>query len=128
LPTSVNVKGSKGQAGLTNLGWWGIDVKPQQYTGSFYVKGAYNGSFTASLQSARTGKVFASAKIASHSVEDKWVQHRFTLVPHSAAPDTNNTFSIRFIYRKLKTVHWTSTSSACSRLPGTTARTDFGEI
>ena len=26
LPTSVNVKGSKGQAGLTNLGWWGIDV------------------------------------------------------------------------------------------------------
>ncbi|GIJ98194.1 hypothetical protein Aspvir_000309 [Aspergillus viridinutans] len=96
LPTSVNVKGGKGQAGLTNLGWWGIDVKPQQYTGSFYVKGAYNGSFTALLQSARTGKVFASAKIASHSVEDKWVQHSFTLVPHSAAPDTNNTFSITF--------------------------------
>ncbi|KAH2328708.1 hypothetical protein KXW30_005350 [Aspergillus fumigatus] len=69
---------------------------PQKYTGSFYVKGAYNGSFTASLQSARTGKVFASAKIASHSVEDKWVQHSFTLVPHSAAPDTNNTFSLTF--------------------------------
>ncbi|KAK9645046.1 hypothetical protein V6Z96_007900 [Aspergillus fumigatus] len=103
LPTSVNVKGSKGQAGLTNLGWWGIDVRPQKYTGSFYVKGAYNGSFTASLQSARTGKVFASAKIASHSVEDKWVQHSFTLVPHSAAPDTNNTFSLTLIHRKRKT-------------------------
>lgn len=96
LPTSVNVKGSKGLAGLTNLGWWGIDVKPQKYTGSFYVKGTYNGVFTASLQSATTGKVFASAKIASRCVEGEWVQHNFILVPHSAAPDTNNTFSLTF--------------------------------
>ncbi|RHZ73114.1 hypothetical protein CDV55_108270 [Aspergillus turcosus] len=96
LPTSVNVKGSKGLAGLTNLGWWGIDVKPQKYTGSFYVKGTYSGSFTASLQSATTGKVLASAKIASRCVADEWVQHNFILVPHSAAPDTNNTFSLTF--------------------------------
>jgi hypothetical protein len=33
LPTSVNVKGS-GTAGLSNVGFWGIDVRPQKYSGS----------------------------------------------------------------------------------------------
>ncbi|EAW14375.1 alpha-L-arabinofuranosidase A [Aspergillus clavatus NRRL 1] len=96
LPTSVNVKGSKGEVGLANSGWWGIDVRPQKYTGPFYVKGAYMGSFTASLQSSTNGKVFARTKVTSHSVGDEWTQHSFTLVPHSPPPNTNNTFSITF--------------------------------
>ncbi|KAI9037472.1 alpha-L-arabinofuranosidase A [Aspergillus affinis] len=96
LPTSVNVKGSRGKAGLTNLGWWGIDVKKQKYTGSFYVKGAYKGSFTASIQSNSTGEVFASTKVKSKSVRGEWTQHEFTLTPRKAAPNTKNTFSISF--------------------------------
>lgn len=94
LPTSVNVKGT-GTAGLTNAGFWGIDVRPQKYTGSFYVKGSYKGSFTASLLSS-SGKALATAKIASKSVANNWVQHEFVLTPKAKAANSNNTFSITF--------------------------------
>lgn len=97
LPTSMNVQGTNDQAGFANLGWWGIDVQPQEYAGSFYVKGAYEGQFEASLQSATTGEVFATVKIPSQSVADKWTQHVFTLTPHVAARDVNNTFSLTFV-------------------------------
>jgi alpha-L-arabinofuranosidase len=96
LPTSVNVKGSEGRIGLANSGWWGIKVEPKQYTGSFYVRGTYNGNFTASLQSFTSDKVFASAEIVSESVGNLWTQHNFTLNPVSTASDLNNTFSITF--------------------------------
>lgn len=95
LPTSVRVKGGK-TAGLTNAGFWGIDVRPQKYTGSFYVKGSYDGSFTASLQSVTSGKTLASVEVASMSVANEWVQHEFTLFPTTTASDTNNTFSLTF--------------------------------
>lgn len=95
LPTSVRVKGS-GTAGLTNAGFWGIDVRPQIYTGSFYVKGPYKGSFTASLQSATSGETLARVKVASKSVASEWVQHDFILIPWTTASDTNNTFSLTF--------------------------------
>ncbi|KKK21748.1 alpha-L-arabinofuranosidase A [Aspergillus ochraceoroseus] len=96
LPTSLNAKGKMGKAGFTNLGWWGLAVSTQKYSGSFYVKGSYKGAFTASLQSASTGQVFASTNIASKSVANGWTQHHFTLYPRKNAPDTNNTFSITF--------------------------------
>lgn len=94
LPTSVRVEG-KGTSGLSNAGFWGIDVRPQKYSGSFYVKGSYKGSFTASLQSS-TGEVFAYTKVASKSVANDWVQHEFTLTPTKKASNTNNTFSLTF--------------------------------
>lgn len=94
LPTSVRVKG-KGTAGLTNAGFWGIDVRPQKYSGSFYVKGSYSGSFTAALSSS-DGKTLASTKVKSKSVAGKWVQHEFTLTAKSTASNTNNTFSLSF--------------------------------
>ncbi|KAJ5706720.1 hypothetical protein N7488_006521 [Penicillium malachiteum] len=94
LPTSVNVKGS-GTIGFTNVGFWGIDVQPQKYTGTFYVKGSYSGSFKASLQSS-SGKVFASAEITSKSVSSKWVQHEFTLTPKTTASTVDNVFSLTF--------------------------------
>ncbi|KAK5652000.1 hypothetical protein OQA88_10903 [Cercophora sp. LCS_1] len=97
LPTSVQVSGSKGAIGLANSGYWGIDVKKQKYTGSFYVKGAYDGTFTASLQSALGEKeVFGSVEIASQSVAGEWTQHNFTLVPTKDAANSNNTFSLTF--------------------------------
>jgi alpha-N-arabinofuranosidase len=94
LPTSVRVKG-KGTSGLSNSGFWGIDVRPQKYSGSFYVKGSYKGAFTASLQSS-SGQVFASAQVASKSVANDWVQHEFTLTPKKAASSSNNTFVLTF--------------------------------
>ncbi|KAJ5953066.1 Glycoside hydrolase superfamily [Penicillium vulpinum] len=94
LPTSVNVKGS-GTAGLSNAGFWGIDVRRQKYTGSFYVKGSYKGSFTASLLSS-SGKILATTKITSKTVANRWVQHRFVLTPKEKSADTKNTFSLTF--------------------------------
>ncbi|KAJ5698819.1 hypothetical protein N7462_000824 [Penicillium macrosclerotiorum] len=95
LPTSVRVKG-KGTSGFSNSGFWGIDVRPQKYSGSFYVKGSYSGAFTAYLKSATTGEVWASAKVSSKSVAKEWVQHEFVLTPSKKAPNSNNTFSLTF--------------------------------
>ncbi|KAJ5555861.1 Glycoside hydrolase superfamily [Penicillium sp. DV-2018c] len=94
LPNSVNVKGS-GTVGLANSGFWGIDVRPQNYTGSFYVKGSYSGSFNASLLSS-TGEILATTKIASRCSANEWVQHEFVLHPEKKALDTNNLFSLTF--------------------------------
>lgn len=81
---------------LVNEGWWGIDVKPQTYTGSFYVKGTYQGQFLASLQSTTSGNTLALTNITSRSVADAWTQHNFTLNPTNASSDTNNTFSLAY--------------------------------
>ncbi|KAJ5183920.1 hypothetical protein N7492_001536 [Penicillium capsulatum] len=86
LPASVKVKG-KGTAG--------IDVRPQKYYGSFYVKGSYSGVFPASLQSS-TGKTLASVNVSSKSVADDWAQHEFSLTPKKSAANIKNTFSLTF--------------------------------
>ena len=98
LPYSMNVAAgsSAGKAGFANSGYWGMDVKVQTYTGSFYVKGSYKGSFTASLQSNLTGETFGSVDVVSQSVAGEWTQHNFTLVPLKAAQNSNNTFAITF--------------------------------
>lgn len=98
LPVSMNVEaGSEaGSIGFSNDGYWGIDVKKQKYTGSFWVKGAYEGTFTASLQSALSDDVFGSVEIESKAVSDEWVEHEIELVPELDAPNSNNTFAITF--------------------------------
>lgn len=88
--------GGSNTIGIYNTGWWGFSVKPQTYTGSFYVKGDYSGQFVASFVSNATGQSLASVSIVSESVSNSWTQHNFTLVPTAAAPDSNNTFSITF--------------------------------
>jgi alpha-N-arabinofuranosidase len=82
--------------GFQNDGYWGMDVKQQTYTGSFWVKGGYSGTFTASLRSNLTEGVFGSIEIPSKAVQGEWVEHEFELVPEKDAPSTNNTFGIMF--------------------------------
>ena len=82
--------------GFANDGYWGISVTQQTYTGSFWVKGAYEGNFTASFQSALTDDVFASVEVESKSVSDEWVEHEVVLIPEVDAPNVNNTFAITF--------------------------------
>jgi len=99
LPTSVRVStnGTKtGSVGFGNEGFWGIDVKVQQYNGSFWVKGAYTGTFTASLRSNLTNQTFGSVQIQGTTSANAWTQHNFTLTPDTAAPNSNNTFVITF--------------------------------
>jgi alpha-N-arabinofuranosidase len=100
LPASINVApgsdSGTGKIGLLNPGWWGIDVKPQTYSGSFWAMGSYQGSFTVKLQSKLTDDIFASLDIASSCVPGKWVEHKFELEPTYAATNVNNTFAIEF--------------------------------
>ncbi|KAF1936247.1 alpha-N-arabinofuranosidase A precursor [Clathrospora elynae] len=98
LPASMHVAAGNGsgEVGFKNDGYWGMDVQVQTYTGSFWVKGAYNGSFTATLASNLTGDVFGSIEVPSQSVADVWTEHTFELVPNMAASNSNNTFAITF--------------------------------
>lgn len=99
LPASLRVtagSSSTGKVGFTNDGYWGMSVSQQKYTGSFWVKGAYSGSFTASLQSDLTDDVFGSVDVVSTAVEDEWTEHVFELVPTVDAPSSNNSFSLTF--------------------------------
>lgn len=99
LPTSIRVlsKGTKtGQIGFGNEGWWGIDVRVQKYNGSFWVKSAYSGNYTASLQSNLTNQIFGSVEIQSSSSSSGWAQHNFTLTLEIAASNSNNTFVVTF--------------------------------
>ncbi|KAK3329952.1 alpha-L-arabinofuranosidase A [Apodospora peruviana] len=95
LPRSMTVTGGSGTVGFSNPGWWGIDIKVQPYTGSFYVRGDYTGTFKASFQSA-TGEVLGSVEIASASTASGWTQHNFTLIPSKAAGDSKNTFTVTY--------------------------------
>lgn len=98
LPASMRVTtgNGTGKTGFKNEGYWGIDVKQHKYTGSFWVKGAYEGSFTASLESNLTSDVFGSVDVPSKSVADEWTEHTFELTPKKDAPSSNNTFSVTF--------------------------------
>ncbi|KAI5921052.1 alpha-L-arabinofuranosidase [Camillea tinctor] len=99
LTTSMNVAVSKSEGtevGFFNVGFWGMDVKIQKYTGSFWVKGGYTGSFTASLRSNLTGEEFGSVSIPSQSQNDQWTEHSFELTPSKSASNSNNTFAITF--------------------------------
>lgn len=103
IPYSMNVvapSSSKKKVGFANDGYWGMDVKRQKYTGSFYVKGDYQGkSFTASLQSALNGEVFGTTEVPvkkDKKAGNEWVKYDFNLIPRKAASNSNNTFAITF--------------------------------
>lgn len=96
LPASLRVSGDGEAVGFENEGYWGMDVKQQKYTGSFWVRGGYQGQFTASLQSNLTDDVFGSTTIESKCAAGKWVEHTYELTPDLDAPNSNNTLAITF--------------------------------
>lgn len=81
LPTSVAVQGVTAgeEIGISNPGWWGIEVKQQTYKGTFWVLGDYEGEFTVALRSNTTGEIYASTLIPSASQADGWTKHDFTI-------------------------------------------------
>ena len=99
LPYSVKVAtgGATGQVGLANPGWQGIPVTPQVYSGSFQVRGPYQGSFTVALVSTtEPGTTFASTDIPVSAHADVWTEVTYQLTPPAAAPNVNNSLSITF--------------------------------
>ncbi|EPS25343.1 putative alpha-L-arabinofuranosidase [Penicillium oxalicum 114-2] len=99
LPYNLHVarpENRSGIIGFANNGWWGISVKPQRYTGSFFVRGDYSGDFTVSLQSTLSSQTFASVHVRSRSTAHVWTKHQFSFTTRQAASNTNNSFSITF--------------------------------
>ncbi|KAK4458635.1 alpha-L-arabinofuranosidase A [Cladorrhinum samala] len=105
LPYSVNVVSSSSSSGssnknkkdkkvgIVNDGYWGIDVRPQRYTGSFWVKGGYKGEYEVSLRSKITGEIFGKTKIKGDKKEG-WREKEFEIWPEKKAANTNNTFVV----------------------------------
>ncbi len=68
------------QAGILNVGWWGMALRPgTAYKGSFYAKAGSGdlGPVTVSLVGNDSGKVLATATVPALSTE--WKQYEFTL-------------------------------------------------
>lgn len=58
LSNSLLVQSGYGPGvGIQDLGWWGIEVKPQTYVGSFWAQGVHYSNYTVTLRSASTGQV-----------------------------------------------------------------------
>jgi alpha-N-arabinofuranosidase len=94
LKTSLRLdveKASPGnEAGVLNVGYWGMPVRPNtEYKGSFYARagGSEMGAVTVSLVGDESGKAVATASISGIGTD--WKQYQFTLksglVPVSAA-------------------------------------------
>jgi alpha-N-arabinofuranosidase len=71
---------SQNQAGVLNVGYWGMPVRPDSvYKGSFYAKADSGdiGGVNVSLVSDDTGKAVATATVPSLTTD--WKQYEFTL-------------------------------------------------
>ena len=98
LPQSMNIAfpGTAGVVGFSNPGYWGIEVSPQKYTGSFYVEGDFTGDIVASFVSDLTGQVFTTTNVTVKSTSGQWTQYNYTLNPTTSASNTNNSLAITF--------------------------------
>ena len=93
-----------GRVGVLNTGFWGMDVVPQTYTGSFYIN-AVNKTYppsnttdiTVDIRSNLTDDIWVSKTISSfHIGTFRYAQVNFTLQNNATAPNANNTFAITF--------------------------------
>ncbi|KAF2396417.1 glycoside hydrolase [Trichodelitschia bisporula] len=105
LPVNLQVdvpQGARGEVGFQNTGWWGIDVRRQTYTASFYVlanepkqKGRA-ASLRASIRS-KTGTQFGSAAVAKRVWPTaEWTRVELPITVTQKASNENNTFVVTF--------------------------------
>jgi alpha-N-arabinofuranosidase len=94
LPTSLKVEieqaDSKNQAGVLNVGWWGMALKPNNtYTGSLYAKADTDiGPLAVTLVNDDSGKAVASSSVSG--VGTDWKQYTFTLKTGAIQPSSRN--------------------------------------
>jgi alpha-L-arabinofuranosidase len=80
LKVTIQRADAKNQAGLANIGYWGMAVRGNEnYQCSFYAKAdaGLTGPFTARLVSDRTGAVLAQASVPA--ISGDWQQYKLTL-------------------------------------------------
>ena len=91
LKLEVTRADSQNQAGVLNVGYWGMPVRPDTvYKGSFYAKAdsADVGAVTVSLVSDTTGKAVATATVPG--LTTSWKQYEFTLKTGALQPSAAN--------------------------------------
>lgn len=93
LPTSLRITvtaASKGsEAGVSNVGYWGIPVRPHtSYHGSFYAKSEGVGPVTAKLVSDDTGAVLAETTVDVDGTA--WKQYTYELKVNAATESMKN--------------------------------------
>jgi alpha-N-arabinofuranosidase len=80
LRLDVEKAGTGNEAGVLNVGYWGMAVRPNtEYKGSFYAKAGDSdiGPVTVSLVGDQSGKAVATANVSGIGTE--WKLHQFTL-------------------------------------------------
>ena len=79
------------QAGISNLGYWGIPVRPNTtYQGSFYAKAGDSsiGPIMVRIINEETSKVLASTTVAG--ISSDWKQYKFSLRSDSSVASAHN--------------------------------------
>jgi alpha-N-arabinofuranosidase len=83
------------QAGILNVGWWGMAIKANtMYKGSFYAKADSPalGPITINLVNDKTGKAVATATV--DAISNEWKQYPFTLKSGAIEPSASNHLAI----------------------------------
>ncbi|KAJ7512579.1 alfa-L-arabinofuranosidase precursor [Mycena galericulata] len=101
LPNSLQVtipRGTTGQVGVGNEGYWGIKVAAQStYTASFHYRfpkaSSFKGRVTVGLQTD-TGKSLFSTSVPITAASTEWKLVNVTLRPTTSAASTANNFTV----------------------------------
>lgn len=91
LKLDVTSASASSQAGISNPGWWGMEMRPHTtYKGSFYAKAddAAVGPVTVKVINDRTGAVLAQAKVTLNGSD--WQQYKYTLETGVIEASANN--------------------------------------
>jgi alpha-N-arabinofuranosidase len=91
LKVEIEQADPKNQAGVLNVGWWGMALHPETtYKGSLYAKSDKSdiGSLTVSLVNDNTGKAVATASVSG--VGTDWKQFTYALKTSSIQPSSAN--------------------------------------
>lgn len=87
--------GKDSLAGIINMGYWGIPIRPRTtYHASFYAKAAntFSGALIVSLESADGKKVFAKTEVTG--LAGDWKKFETTLTTKKVRPSRDNVFKI----------------------------------
>lgn len=91
LRLDVKQADAHNQAGILNVGWWGMALRPDTiYKGSFYARAGAGdiGPVTVSLVDDSSGKPVATTTVAS--LATGWKQYEFTLKTGAMQPSSGN--------------------------------------
>jgi alpha-N-arabinofuranosidase len=99
LPTSMKLDitaGSGDQAGVANIGYWGMGVKPStRYTGSFYAKTSAPMTARVLLISDMSGETVASAEVA---VNGPWKQYPLAMMSNAKAATGSSAYHLEILF------------------------------